>query len=432
MVSSVSVLSAFFNSFTSIVLSKFFLSIFSKRLYKKWFLMFISFLVFFLTLLFVSNVVLKLVILIACTYIVSTCYDLSLYNKLLYTTIVMALSGLTEIIAGFVLMIVFSAGFNEIINSDIYMLFGSLLSKTFLLTILVFISQYNSKVLIGKFKATWLPVYILPLSTFIATWAFYCSMYYIQNDIFVRNLSMFSLLMLTVGDIFIIKFVDNIHDVVQKENRLRVAEELIKHQERQYIQMIEGNEKIVKIRHDYKNFVIGIFSLISADRIDDVKLKLEEELNSLDVASNHMLCGDSVIDTIINCKSGEAADRGVEIKFEYKNIRNLNVSGVDLAILLGNAIDNSIEACEELDEAHDKTINVLITMKGEQILIIITNGVKKNKDVNNLSSEKIGMHGYGIINMKSIAEKYGGTVTFDCENCVFTTFITLNNKHRLS
>lgn len=71
-------------------------------------------------------------------------------------------------------------------------------------------------------------------------------------------------------------------------------------------------------------------------------------------------------------------------------------------------------------------------MKGEQILIIITNGVKKNKDVNNLSSEKIGMHGYGIINMKSIAEKYGGTVTFDCENCVFTTFITLNNKHRLS
>lgn len=431
MVSSTSVLSAVFNSFTSIVLAKFFLSIFSKRIHQKKALLFISFLVFFLTLLFVSNAVLKLIILIACTYIVSTCYELSFHNKMLYTTIVMALSGLTEIIAGFVLMIVFSAGFNEIINSDIYMLFGSLLSKTFLLTVLVFISQYNSKVLIGKFKTTWLPIYILPLSTFIATWAFYCSMYYIQNNTFVRNLSMLSLLMLTIGDIFIIKFVDNIHDVVQKENRLRIAEELIKHQERQYIQMIEGNEKIVKIRHDYKNFVIGIFSLIGANRIDDVKLKLKEELDSLEVTSNHMLCGDSVIDTIINCKSSEAADRGVAIKFEHKNIHGLNVSGVDLSILLGNAIDNSIDACEELDEADDKIIKVLITMKGDQILIIITNGVKNNKDVNKLVSEKSGMHGYGIMNMKAIAEKYGGTVTFDCENCVFTTFVTLNNKHRI-
>lgn len=234
--------------------------------------------------------------------------------------------------------------------------------------------------------------------------------------------------MLIISNILIFKLINDIHDSVINENKLILAEELVKQQEKQYRLLFENNETVMKLRHDYKNFIIGMISELNINEPEKMKERLNDELKTLNELSNE-ICGNSVIDTIINYKKTEAKSKNISISFEYRNIHNINISGIDISILLGNAIDNAIEATEQIEGNSKREINIYLYQKGEQIIMLIKNNVKENKNTEKLQTEKGEMHGYGIVNMKSIAAKYGGSVTFDCQQRIFSTIILLNNKN---
>ncbi len=116
------------------------------------------------------------------------------------------------------------------------------------------------------------------------------------------------------------------------------------------------------------------------------------------------------------------------MNFKYSKLKYLDISGVDLSIILGNAIDNAIEATEKLENELDKIVEVGVFYKGKQVLITVENKVRENIDTEIFRSSKGEHHGYGIINMKAIVEKYNGTIDFSCENGVFSVFVILNVK----
>ena len=349
------------------------------------------------------------------------------YNKLLLTALCIAFNVAAEISAGFLIMTSFSIDFNEA-KTGIYRTFGVLLSKLLVFTFFILIRAIKGGTLHGHFRKKWLSIYILPITTYLTVYVIYRSMQYYQNQVFLTNLTLASLIMLIISNMLIVKLMNDFHNKVVNENKLILAEKMIEQQQKQYQMMFEENEVIHKLRHDQKNFIIGLLSQIQNKDYDEMVKQLNAQLQELQAGSGQNICGNSVIDTIINYKISEAKKKNIKIDFHYKGLHNIQISGIDLAILLGNALDNAIEATEKIEETEKRIVELYIYLKGNQLVVIIENNVIQNVDVDHLQTEKTGNHGYGVVNMKSVVNKYAGSLSFFCEDKVFKTVIVLETE----
>ena len=193
--------------------------------------------------------------------------------------------------------------------------------------------------------------------------------------------------------------------------------------------LLRNNEEILKLKHDYRNFIIGILTEMKNQNYKTIEERLAEQVDTLSEFSGGTISGNSIIDTVLSYKISLAKAKNIDVLFKHKNLHNICVSGIDMAILLGNALDNAIEAVEQIEAQELKYIEVFAQVKNEQIFITVKNPVKNNVDVDNLQTSKKNSfsHGYGILNMRSIAKKYDDSFTFDCEKNVFGTYIILKN-----
>ena len=388
---------------------------------------FFVFFIFFFAPLLISNSAVNMGVLIVCTYLITLNYDMRFYNKLLLTALCIAFNVAAEISAGFLIMTSFSIDFNEA-KTGIYRTFGVLLSKLLVFTFFILIRAIKGGTLHGHFRKKWLSIYILPITTYLTVYVIYRSMQYYQNQVFLTNLTLASLIMLIISNMLIVKLMNDFHNEVVNENKLILAEKMIEQQQKQYQMMFEENEVIHKLRHDQKNFIIGLLSQIQNKDYDEMVKQLNAQLQELQAGSGQNICGNSVIDTIINYKISEAKKKNIKIDFHYKGLHNIQISGIDLAILLGNALDNAIEATEKIEETEKRTVELYIYLKGNQLVVIIENNVIQNVDVEHLQTEKTGNHGYGVVNMKSVVNKYAGSLSFFCEDKVFKTVIVLETE----
>ena len=326
---------------------------------------------FFLSVNFAENRILSIIIMVLCVFTLGLKYDFKLYNKILFTVLFVIISALSELIAGLTVVIAFSLDSIEAFVGVYYYL-GAVISKLLAFLFFFIIRSFN---------------------------------------------------------ILIFRIVDGIIDSSMNESKLYVSEEIIKQQTEQYELLLKNNDEILKLKHDYKNFVIGILAEIKNKNYKTIEDRLTEQASVLNEFSGNSITGNSIIDTVLGYKRSVAKSKSIDILVTHKNLQKIGVSGIDMAILLGNAIDNAIEAAELLDDVSLRRIEVLLYNKNGQIFITVKNPVKADVDVSDLRTTKENSfsHGYGILNMKNIAEKYGGSVTFDCTENVFSTFIIIQN-----
>jgi molybdenum cofactor synthesis domain-containing protein len=128
-------------------------------------------------------------------------------------------------------------------------------------------------------------------------------------------------------------------------------------------------------------------------------------------------------------KSEAAAECGIRIDASYGEMQPINVSHIDIAVILGNAIDNATEYLQSAS-IEPKVVNVFARVDSNMIIIAVKNKVEKEIDVSNLISKKNDgrVHGLGILSMQQLAKKHGGEVLLTCEDLTFETHIILHNS----
>ena len=99
---------------------------------------------------------------------------------------------------------------------------------------------------------------------------------------------------------------------------------------------------------------------------------------------------------------------------------------IDLCVLVGNLLDNAIEACQKIDK--QKRIQVSFKQEGNFLNVIIKNTYidEKNNDLLTTKDNKLN-HGYGIKSVRSIVEKYEGTFKIIKNNGYFIVSVLLKN-----
>ena len=188
-------------------------------------------------------------------------------------------------------------------------------------------------------------------------------------------------------------------------------------------------------RHDYHNHIQTIKAMIELGKVNKLSEyldNLEKDLDSIDIA---IRTGNVGLDAILSSKVSIAKKNNIEVNCTAKVPENLLVSDVHLCAIVGNLMDNAIEACERMkgcgDDGADgkavRFIRVYIGLFKKQLYINVTNSTKekRRRGFGELVTKKLGEHGFGLRRIDKIAEKYGGFVNRKNEPGVFATEVML-------
>jgi sensor histidine kinase regulating citrate/malate metabolism len=186
-------------------------------------------------------------------------------------------------------------------------------------------------------------------------------------------------------------------------------------------------------KHDYHNHLQAIKAYISTGQIDELLGfcdKLEQDLQSVDTV---VKTGNVMLDAILNSKLSLANQREIEVKVTAAMPEKLKITDVDLCVLIGNLLDNAMEACSKTQESGEweferPFIRVYIGMKGYHLYICVTNSVYgevKKSGSRFISTKNSPTHGFGLIRIDKVCEKYGGYCKRNSEPGVFSTEILL-------
>ena len=180
-------------------------------------------------------------------------------------------------------------------------------------------------------------------------------------------------------------------------------------------------------RHDYHNHIQTMKAyrkLGEDDKIDEYLAGLEADLTAVDTL---VRSGNVKVDAILNSKLSLAKEKGIGVNAKAIVPSELSISEIDLCVILGNLLDNAIEATMKNDRAEDRSIRVYIDVKRGNLYISVTNtsGEKARKQDGRFVSSKGGYHGLGLMRVDRLVERYGGYLKRRDEEGAFSTEIML-------
>ena len=133
-----------------------------------------------------------------------------------------------------------------------------------------------------------------------------------------------------------------------------------------------------------------------------------------------------MIDALVNTKLTVAQEQGVVLYATAIAPEKLSIANIDLAIILGNLLNNAIDATTKDKRAStEQFIRLYIAPMQDNLYISVTNTMQKNPQPQFLSLKAPNRQGYGIQRIDQAVNKYQGLVNRQWEDGVFATEITI-------
>ena len=175
--------------------------------------------------------------------------------------------------------------------------------------------------------------------------------------------------------------------------------------------------------HDYKHKIYILQHWLEEGKIQEIKDFVAMESENLTNKMFYIKTGNEVVDAIVNTKQNIAEEKGIVFSVNISIPKSCRISDIDLVCILGNLIDNAIEACENQSK---KRIEIIIKEVKKFLYIKIINSYEGelSQEMTTTKKEKL-MHGIGLKNVKSIVAKYDGTYEMVKDNGEVTTNIVI-------
>lgn len=179
-------------------------------------------------------------------------------------------------------------------------------------------------------------------------------------------------------------------------------------------------------RHDYHNHIQGVKAYLSLGQIGEAAAYLDELDADLTHVDSYIRSGNLMADAILNSKLSLAEKAQIRVDCTAKLPEKLALSDVDLCVILGNLLDNAIEACEQI-EPEKRFLRVYMVLIKEQLYISVQNAAKEilNFNERNYITSKRGQHGLGLMRMRLLVDKYEGCLNLQNEPGIFAAEVTL-------
>ena len=226
--------------------------------------------------------------------------------------------------------------------------------------------------------------------------------------IIVVTTMLITLLLLTVIFYFI---VTGLLKKMETDERNKMLEM----QESQYIKQQDYMEKTATARHDFRQMILTLESLVVADDYAAIKEFITDYADSLPKNEVISFCPNHAVNALLNYYHETAEEFQIKTAWQVELPAKLPVANTDLCNILGNLLENALIACKDMPE-RDRYIDLSVATSDDEtyLCIVMTNpywDTRRKFEGMYLSTHKNGS-GIGLSSVKSIANKYDGVARF--------------------
>lgn len=292
---------------------------------------------------------------------------------------------------------------------------------TFVLEIYVFFKVYHNR---RRMKKHGLLVYC---GTVLAITGLVIDCYYINGNIYL-NLSL-SLLLLFSGYLMVLSLASSIQaadvyrDFAVSSARLAQARAQITMQTEYYDVLSAQMNEVRSVRHDIRHFIGALKRLSDEGRYEELNRFLNEYAEQAVPSPLPVFCENVVANSILGYYFLRLKEHGIPLHCACQIPKQLSVSDSDLCVVLGNALENAMEACGKLENPEARFVSAEARTVNGQLLIKIANaysGSLNQRDGSYLTTKNGPYHGMGLQSIKKVVEAHKGFVKTEHSGAVFT------------
>ena len=272
----------------------------------------------------------------------------------------------------------------------------------------------------------WLSLITVPYGTIIMLLTIFTNNSRSRTIIFICMASAFAINIVTFY------LYDKISDLLVAQMNRRIIEEQNRYYENQVEMMESALKNMRMLRHDFKNKLSPLCELAKSGKINELTERLSELTDMCQITKEYAVSGNSTIDSIINFKLQQAEKKNIQIKADILIPEDLSVETFDMAVILGNLLDNALEA---VTQTGDRWIHIRIKYTKGRLIIVINNsfnGLAKKVEDHYITRKKDEKnHGLGLKSVQKAIQKYDGAMQVSHDEKGFQVkvlmYMNLNN-----
>lgn len=261
------------------------------------------------------------------------------------------------------------------------------------------------------------PSLVFPLGTLLVLWQSYSAAQ--DSDVW-----QICLLIFNAADVAALLLLDYLEMSSYNREKLVAANERVSIQEENIRALSQAYTGQRKMTHDFRAHLAALSALLEEGKIEEGKrylaeLKARQTERILLVNSHH-----AAIDAVLNQKAYTAQEWNIDFHCEVNDLSGVSIPDKDLAVVLGNLLDNALEACQRLSPGQVRWIRVklLLSREDRQLFLSIENSslpLEIKGDILPTTKADPTLHGYGLPNVFAVLKRYNADWTMNCREGVF-------------
>ena len=219
----------------------------------------------------------------------------------------------------------------------------------------------------------------------------------------------------------------------ENETRLRLEQT----QENLHLQVTQATREIASLReserrastyrHDLRHHMQYLAGCIENGRTEQAQAYIREVCAEIESQKVRVFCENETVNLILSAFAGRAEESGVPLRVRAEVPHFIPVAETDLCVLLSNALENALHACQRLRQAGQPCdIELVVYEKSGKFFLQVTNTCPPSVTFEKgLPVTREPGHGIGVRSICSIAERYNGMYSFSEKDGRFVLRVSL-------
>lgn len=373
---------------------------------------------------FVKEQIWFTLLLVGIMFCLSYVYKTTLLKRLFAIATVSILIIIGEMLTALCASYLLKVTVEEICDNTLLYLITALIAKTIIFVLLKLIKSHivykEEKVPIVIF----FPFIIMPIATFYFVYilsenVYNSSLPYAKVQVFISSTL---LILLNFMVLFVFDYILKLEQKKRESHNKLVQAD---YEKRYYINLSEKQKQSSKTMHDLKNKLFAIERQLEKNTDDGIK-SIKEICHKVSCAYNMRLTGNEATDALLNSKFEDITAKNIKLSHDIFVLEKIMIHPEDMCVILGNLIDNAIEACDKIPNDKERFIDINISVKKSYLLIFVSNSKCCKMSLRN---KQFGHeHGFGLKNVSEIVKNYNGDIDFVANDNTYKTSVFLLNQ----
>lgn len=273
--------------------------------------------------------------------------------------------------------------------------------------------------------SVWIAAIFIPLFSIFSVSGLYFSLI---PPIFSVGIAV-GFLILNIG---VFRLYDALSKAYQEASEKQILEQQILAYSNRFRLEKQMRDRVERIHHDMKNFLEHLLYLAKEKKTAEIAAYIAQIQNEIRLPDQNVQSGNPDVDGILNFKLQEAEEAGLSMDVQVIMPTEIGIASIDLTSILGNLLDNAIEAAKTSSE---KKLKVQILYDRHVLLVSVENSysgsIRFCSDGLLTTKKEPGKHGIGLKSARQAAEKYDGILKINHTDSTFQVDVVLYEDEKL-